>query len=105
MVAGGIFLHRIEFFHGILPTWPDVLKELTLGVVGGLAAVAVFTLGKGIYSLATKNKTELELNNQKNPVFVRVRFYKVQYLNLEFKMLNFKQKKRLVKSLFSILIE
>ena len=54
MVAGGIFLHRVEFFHGILPTWPDVLKELTLGVAGGLAAVAVFTLGKGIYSLATK---------------------------------------------------
>ncbi|WP_077415371.1 DUF808 family protein [Chryseobacterium sp. JV274] len=54
MVAGGIFLHRIEFFHGVLPTWPDVLKELTLGLVGGLAAVAIFTLGKGIYSLAIK---------------------------------------------------
>lgn len=54
MVAGEIFLHRIEFFHGLLPTWPDVLKKLTLGVVGGLAAVAVFTLGKGIYYLATK---------------------------------------------------
>lgn len=54
MVAGGIFLHRIEFFHGVLPTWPDVLKELTLGVVGGLLAVVVFTLGKGIYTLATK---------------------------------------------------
>ncbi|MGE8537004.1 DUF808 family protein [Chryseobacterium sp.] len=54
MVAGGIFLHRIEFFHGVLPTWPDVLKELMLGLVGGLAAVAIFTLGKGIYSLAIK---------------------------------------------------
>ncbi|PWN69080.1 DUF808 domain-containing protein [Chryseobacterium phosphatilyticum] len=54
MVAGEIFLHRIEFFHGLLPTWPDVLKKLTLGVVGGLAAVAVFTVGKGIYSLVTK---------------------------------------------------
>lgn len=54
MVAGGIFLHRIEFFHGVLPTWPDVLKELTLGLVGGLGAVAVFTLGKGIYSLVAK---------------------------------------------------
>ncbi|KAA2220411.1 DUF808 family protein [Chryseobacterium sediminis] len=54
MVAGEIFLHRIEFFHGLLPTWPEVLKKLMLGVVGGLAAVAVFTLGKGIYSLAIK---------------------------------------------------
>jgi predicted DNA repair protein MutK len=50
MVAGGIFLHRVEFFHHLLPTWPDVLKELTLGVVGGLAAVAVFTLGKKVYT-------------------------------------------------------
>lgn len=54
MVAGEIFLHRIEFFHGLLPTWPEVLKKLMLGIAGGLAAVAIFTLGKGIYSLATK---------------------------------------------------
>jgi predicted DNA repair protein MutK len=54
MVAGGIFLHRVEFFHDLLPTWPDVLKELTLGIVGGLAAVGIFTLGKKAYSLATR---------------------------------------------------
>ncbi|AZA82827.1 DUF808 domain-containing protein [Chryseobacterium lactis] len=54
MVAGEIFLHRIEFFHGLLPTWPDVLKKVMLGIIGGLAAVAVFTVGKAIYSLATK---------------------------------------------------
>lgn len=54
MVAGGIFLHRVEFLHGLFPTWPDVLKELTLGVVGGLGAVALFTLGKKAYSLATR---------------------------------------------------
>ncbi len=54
MVAGGIFLHRIEFFHGIFPTWPDVLKELTLGIAGGLGAFAVFTLGKKVYSLAIR---------------------------------------------------
>lgn len=54
MVAGGIFLHRVEFFHGLFPTWPDVLKELTLGVVGGLAAVAVFTLGKKTYTSLVK---------------------------------------------------
>lgn len=54
MVAGGIFLHRVEFLHGLFPTWPDVLKELTLGIVGGLGAVALFTLGKKAYSLATR---------------------------------------------------
>ncbi|ANF49471.1 hypothetical protein A0O34_02400 [Chryseobacterium glaciei] len=54
MVAGGIFLHRVEFLHGLLPTWPDVLKELTLGVVGGLGAVAIFTLGKKLVSVVRK---------------------------------------------------
>jgi len=54
MVAGGIFLHRVEFLHGILPTWPDILKELTLGIVGGLGAVAIFTLGKKLVSAVRK---------------------------------------------------
>lgn len=54
MVAGGIFLHRVEFLHGLLPTWPDVLKELTLGVVGGLGAVAIFTLVKKAISVVRK---------------------------------------------------
>ncbi|AZA54140.1 DUF808 domain-containing protein [Chryseobacterium sp. G0201] len=54
MVAGGIFLHRVEFLHGVLPTWPDVLKELTLGIVGGLGAVAIFTLGKKVVSAVRK---------------------------------------------------
>lgn len=54
MVAGGIFLHRVEFLHGILPTCPDILKELTLGIVGGLGAVAIFTLGKKLVSAVRK---------------------------------------------------
>lgn len=54
MVAGQIFAHRIEYFHHLLPTWPDLLKEMTFGLVGGLAAVAVFTIGKKTYSLVTK---------------------------------------------------
>lgn len=54
MVAGSIFAHRIEYFHELFPTWPDVLKELTFGIVGGLGAVALFTLGKKGYSLATR---------------------------------------------------
>ncbi|GEN65511.1 MULTISPECIES: DUF808 domain-containing protein [Chryseobacterium] len=54
LVSGGIFAHNIHYLHELLPTWPAMLKEFTFGIVGGLGAVALFTIGKGIYSLATK---------------------------------------------------
>ncbi|KXH81506.1 DUF808 domain-containing protein [Chryseobacterium kwangjuense] len=59
MVAGGIFAHRIEFFHHILPSWSSnelltILKEIILGLIGGLFAVALFTIGKGAVSLVKK---------------------------------------------------
>ncbi len=59
MVAGGIFAHRIEFFHHILPSWSSnelltILKEIILGLIGGLFAVALFTMGKKAYSLVIK---------------------------------------------------
>jgi predicted DNA repair protein MutK len=59
MVAGGIFAHRIEFLHHILPSWSSngvltILKELILGLAGGLLAVALFTMGKGAVSLAKR---------------------------------------------------
>lgn len=59
MVAGGIFAHRIEYFHHILPSWSSdkmltVLKEVILGLVGGLLAVAVFTIGKALFSLVKR---------------------------------------------------
>lgn len=56
MVAGGIFAHRIDYFHHFLPSWSSseiltILKEIILGLAGGLIAVALFTIGKKIYSL------------------------------------------------------
>jgi predicted DNA repair protein MutK len=54
LVSGGIFAHNIHYLHELLSTWPDILKEFTFGMVGGLAAVLVFTIGKAVYSLAVK---------------------------------------------------
>lgn len=54
LVSGGIFAHNIHYLHELFPTWPSTLKEFTFGMVGGLAAVAVFTVGKKIYTLAFK---------------------------------------------------
>jgi len=59
MVAGGIFAHRVEYLHHILPTWSSnkilvILKEIIFGLVGGLAGVALFTIGKGVISLVKR---------------------------------------------------
>ncbi|WP_223607329.1 DUF808 domain-containing protein [Chryseobacterium sp. OSA05B] len=59
MVAGGIFAHRIEFLHHVLPSWSSnelltIFKEIILGLIGGLFAVALFTIGKGAVSLVKK---------------------------------------------------
>ncbi|WP_294304283.1 DUF808 domain-containing protein [uncultured Chryseobacterium sp.] len=56
MVAGGIFAHRIEYFHHLLPEWSSSeiltkVKEILLGLAGGILGVILFTLGKGAVSL------------------------------------------------------
>jgi len=56
LVSGGIFAHRIEYFHHLFPTWPAMLKEFVFGFVAGLLAVGVFTLGKYLFSLIKGNK-------------------------------------------------
>jgi predicted DNA repair protein MutK len=59
MVAGGIFAHRVEFLHHFLESWSSnkiltILKEVILGLAGGLLAVALFTIGKGAVALVKK---------------------------------------------------
>lgn len=59
MVAGDIFAHRVEYLHHVLPSWSSneiltILKEIILGLAGGLIAVALFTVGKGAVSLVKK---------------------------------------------------
>ncbi|WP_426277139.1 DUF808 domain-containing protein [Chryseobacterium sp. S-02] len=59
MVAGGIFAHRVEFLHHFLESWSSnevlkIVKEVILGLAGGLLAVALFTVGKGAVSLVKR---------------------------------------------------
>ncbi|GAA4153327.1 DUF808 domain-containing protein [Chryseobacterium ginsenosidimutans] len=59
MVAGGIFAHRVEYLHHFLPSWSSneilvIVKEIILGLAGGLIVVALFTIGKGAVSLAKR---------------------------------------------------
>jgi len=50
LVSGGIFAHNIDYFHHLLPTWPSILKETAIGLIAGLIAVGILTVGKKIFS-------------------------------------------------------
>lgn len=55
LVSGGIFLHNIDYIHHLIPeNIPSVVSEFGLGVVFGLAAVLVMTIGKKLISLVKK---------------------------------------------------
>jgi uncharacterized protein len=45
LVAGGIFTHKIEFFHHLFPSWPVILKDLVIGFVLGAACLPFVWLG------------------------------------------------------------
>lgn len=49
LVAGGIFSHKIEVVHHMLTSWPDMLKEFVLGIIGGLLAFAIVTPLKKLF--------------------------------------------------------
>lgn len=48
LVSGGIFVHNIDFFHGILPALPGILTELLIGFIAGLVALFAVLAGKKI---------------------------------------------------------
>ena len=39
LVSGGIFAHNIPFFHHLLPTWPDMVKEFLFGLGVGIVVL------------------------------------------------------------------
>lgn len=56
LVSGGIFVHKIEFLHHLFPKWPDIIKEFTFGVIGGIVVLAFVSFAKIFLSLFKKNK-------------------------------------------------
>lgn len=46
LVAGGIFVHNIEFLHHFLPQLPSILKEFSIGLVTGLVVMGIVNLFK-----------------------------------------------------------
>ncbi len=51
LVSGGIFVHNIHYLHDLLPEVPGILKEFTIGLVAGIAAVVVIMGVKKILAL------------------------------------------------------
>lgn len=55
LVAGGIFVHNIDFFHHLLPQIPGMLKEFAVGLVMGFLVFFVVTIALKIWG-AIKGK-------------------------------------------------
>lgn len=49
LVAGGIFIHNIDFLHHILPQLPSVVKEFIIGLAIGLVVLGIVNLFKKIF--------------------------------------------------------
>jgi len=46
VVAGGIFMHNIEYIHHMIPTnWPSIISEALIGLVGGIIAFVIISIG------------------------------------------------------------
>jgi predicted DNA repair protein MutK len=55
LVAGGIFVHQLEFLHHFLERWPSFIKDFGVGlVVGFVALLMVKGLKKGIALIGRK---------------------------------------------------
>lgn len=51
LVSGGIFAHNIELLHHFLPDLNSTIKELLLGVLGGILSLILVTIAKKVISL------------------------------------------------------
>lgn len=53
LVAGGIFVHNIDFLHHLFPQLPSILKEFSIGLIVGLIVLGIVNLFKKVIK---KNK-------------------------------------------------
>lgn len=51
LVAGGIFVHNIEYLHHFLESWPAILRDFVIGLGVGVLALIGFKLVKGLIRL------------------------------------------------------
>jgi len=51
LVAGGIFVHNIEYLHHFLETWPSILRDFVIGLSIGVLVLISLKLIKGVIRL------------------------------------------------------
>ena len=51
LVAGGIFVHNIEYLHHFLETWPSFIRDFIVGLGVGVLALLLFKIIKGLIKL------------------------------------------------------
>ena len=49
LVAGGIFIHKIEFLHHLFPKWPSIIREFGFGLLFGGIVLVVVNLFKKMF--------------------------------------------------------
>ncbi|PZX51104.1 hypothetical protein LV84_03862 [Algoriphagus ratkowskyi] len=49
LVSGGIFVHNLDFMHGIFPAIPSIITEFLIGLVVGFVVWAIIHFGKKIF--------------------------------------------------------
>ena len=54
LVAGGIFVHNIDYFHHLLPNLPATLKEFLIGLIAGVVVVLVVMGAKKLFGKKKK---------------------------------------------------
>lgn len=42
LVAGGIFVHHLDFLHHLLESWPSIIREFLVGLAFGFVALLLF---------------------------------------------------------------
>ncbi len=56
LVAGGIFIHYIDFIHDFLHTWPGLLRDFTIGLIGGILCLVLVNGVKAVLPKKKPNK-------------------------------------------------
>lgn len=51
LVAGGIFVHNVEFLHHFLETWPSLIRDFVVGLAVGFVALFLLSGAKKIMTL------------------------------------------------------
>jgi predicted DNA repair protein MutK len=49
LVAGGIFVHNLDFLHGIFPAIPGIIVEFVIGLIAGFVMLLLYTGVKKIF--------------------------------------------------------